>query len=572
MVTGGLLRFPTDWDTLMYHLPFVNHWLQAGSLYASGGMRWSDPGNNELITLWIVAPFSGDFLCTLTNLPATILLGCAAVELGRQLGLSVHFRHIAGLAVVSNFVVLKQLIDVENDVAVAALFLSCLSFVLRYVKCGGAEELILGAICFGLLAGVKFYALGYAAVVATTAVLLVAKEAGARSAGRVTAWGLAGFALFGAYWYARNWIADGSPVFPAWAPAASDDLGQSHPTFWQTTFIGNGRPELFRLAIEAVWSMTGPYHLAALLSLPVTLPWLVISGFRQIKHPARSREAAARFGLFFAAIASGLVLLITPFAVEDVPGTLNQMRWKYCPVRYGLCFLSLLVIALSLVMSDIFHNLQLVLGRLGERGLPFTKFFVNLPFALLGAAELAQVYGLSNPESQASYIDNVFIAVDVLLVGWVVFLVARSRFQLTVVFVLSLAAIGGVASAGHQLSERWHQGFAAHYDEMLANGLFMHLRATQPCGSRICVLDLRPYPFFGSARQFRVCQPPHIRSEQWFRTYLHSQKITIVVARLGQDLPLHWMNGQPLLRSDDRRRRLVREGFWVYTVAYVDSD
>jgi hypothetical protein len=62
VVTGGLLRFPDDWDTLMYHLPLVDHWLQAGSLYAPDDLRWSEPGNNELVALWCVAPFSGDFL------------------------------------------------------------------------------------------------------------------------------------------------------------------------------------------------------------------------------------------------------------------------------------------------------------------------------------------------------------------------------------------------------------------------------------------------------------------------------------------------------------------------------
>src|SRR5690349_12087316 len=32
VVTGAVLVYPTDWDTLMYHLPLVNYWLQAGSL------------------------------------------------------------------------------------------------------------------------------------------------------------------------------------------------------------------------------------------------------------------------------------------------------------------------------------------------------------------------------------------------------------------------------------------------------------------------------------------------------------------------------------------------------------
>jgi hypothetical protein len=38
-------------------------------------------------------------------------------------------------------------------------------------------------------------------------------------------------------------------------------------------------------------------------------------------------------------IGTGLALAVTPFAVEDQPGTLNHLRWGYGPVRYGLCLL-----------------------------------------------------------------------------------------------------------------------------------------------------------------------------------------------------------------------------------------
>lgn len=186
-VTGGLLRFPNDWDTLMYHLPLVDHWLQAGSLYAPDGLRWSDPGNNELLALWLVAPFSGDFLYALGNLPAVVLLACGTVELGRQIGLSGTWRNLAALVNVTNFVALKQLVDAENDVAVAACFVAFLAYAMRYSGDRRGADLGLGAVALGLMTGIKFYALGYAGTGGVIAGALIWHRHGARAAARAAA-------------------------------------------------------------------------------------------------------------------------------------------------------------------------------------------------------------------------------------------------------------------------------------------------------------------------------------------------------------------------------------------------
>jgi hypothetical protein len=70
IVRRGLLEFPEEFDTLMYHVPLIDHWLQRHSLYAPECLHWSNPGGNELLGLWMVAPFSGDFFIPLANFPA----------------------------------------------------------------------------------------------------------------------------------------------------------------------------------------------------------------------------------------------------------------------------------------------------------------------------------------------------------------------------------------------------------------------------------------------------------------------------------------------------------------------
>jgi hypothetical protein len=538
VATAGLLRFPDDWDTLMYHLPLVDHWLQARSLYAPDGLRWSDPGNNELVTLWAVAPFSGDFLYALTNLPAAVLLACASVELGRLLGLTVSFRHLAGLAVVTNFVLLKQLIDTENDVAVAALFAAGLAYAMRHAERGRTADLVLGVACLGLLAGVKYYAVGYAAVAGAVGALVIARRRGGRAAARAAVAGLLGVAAFGGYWYARNWVAGGSPVYPMRLGGGSDELaGVYTGSVWATTFLGNGRPELPGLAGEAVRTMAGPAHLAALLALPVTIVWLVASGYRRIRQPNGRGEGAARLALALAAAGCGAVLLVTPFAVEDVPGTLNQMLWKYCPVRYGLCFLTLAVLALAALMNDVAAGVWWVAMRFGgcdARGrLTRAAGLVlgTVPLLILGAGVVGQVLSLREPRLHVSLTDAVLVGGNALLLAvnarWLLGALGRSRG----VAVLALAAGVGTAIGIDWLSARWHRGFAVYYDKMLGRGLFRHMAEAVPPGTAVCVQDLRGYPFFGSARQFRVCQPPVLRTYRQWEDYLRANGVRLLVAR-----------------------------------------
>ncbi len=139
VVVEAVLQFPTDWDSLAYHIPLVDHWLREGTLYVPDCAFWYVPGNNELWALWSVAPFSGDFLVSLNNLPAAVLLAVAAVQLGSVLGLSRAWRHLFALAVVFTVPMRRQLVSNENDIAVAALFLAALAEAARYRRTGGVR-------------------------------------------------------------------------------------------------------------------------------------------------------------------------------------------------------------------------------------------------------------------------------------------------------------------------------------------------------------------------------------------------------------------------------------------------
>ena len=76
---------------------------------------------------------------------------------------------------------LRQLTDSENDLAVVGLFLTALAYSLRHARRGRRSDLAFASVTLGLLAGVKYYALGYAVVAAATLVLLTVALRGFRA-------------------------------------------------------------------------------------------------------------------------------------------------------------------------------------------------------------------------------------------------------------------------------------------------------------------------------------------------------------------------------------------------------
>ncbi len=537
VVTGGLLTFPHDWDSLAYHIPLIDQWLQARSLYAPDGARWSSPGNNEVLGLWMVGAFSGDFLIYLNNLPATLLLAAAAVGLGTRLGLSRGLAHLGALAVVCNFVVLNQLVNAENDVAVAACFFAAAFYALRATEGEGGANTVLAAVSVGLLAGIKYYAFGYAALAGLCWVLLTLAARGRRAALAVVVAGAAGALVFGGYWYARNFVATGSPLYPREFFKHPDTLTLIYPDVAHTSFLGNNRPELLGLYVESVWKMTGPCQLAGVVLAPLALVWLAASGLWLAFRAGRPREGRARLALGLWLAGSGLLLAITPFAVEDDPGTLNQMLWHYCPVRYGMCSLSTATLAALLLLQDGFSGTRRWCrphpGAEVRAWHRLIRALLLLPPLLFAGAALFQVaWAARRVEIHAA--DSLLIAGNVVFAAAAVLLVGAlwPRVRPWLGAGLGAAALVAGAWACGALAERWHRGFAAHYDRMLGGGVFRTLAEERPGAGKMCALYHRCYPFFGSRRQYRVCQPVYVYSAEWLAEYFRQQEVVLIGGQL----------------------------------------
>ena len=565
----GLLRFPMDWDTLTYHLPLIVQWLQRGSLYAPDEANWANPGNNELLGLWIVAPFSGDFLIALNNLPAIFLLALSTAEFLTRLGVARPWCHVCGWAVLATFPVLNQALTAGNDVAVAGLFLATLSYTLRFLEREHGADLGLAAVTLGLLTGIKFYALGYTGIAGVSMVGLVWAMRGRRVATSAAIVALGGVLLWGSYWYVRNTLLTGAPLYPKGLTSATDLQTRIRPDhWWQTSILGNDDPSIFPLLSQAIWRYTGPCHWVAVQVLPCLLIWLVASACWFRRHDPSRIASHGRLALGGWLAATAILWGMTPFSVTAQPGTLDMLIEGYSPVRYGICFLSLAVLSFGLLLHDLSAGLCQLFSRpvwmspvenpnkIRRPGCSLrnrtSRILATLPLVAFAVAVLNQLvhWIMRNSPQKSREADlvlllglNLLLLTVLLILGW------RSYPQLRLR--LAAAVMLGLACSAAWVGERWHEHFADHYDSFFRGSFFkQQLPKLDPASTHICVASYRYYPFFGSRRQFHASRPLWLPSYSALIEYLNDRQSTLIVAT----------NYEPLSGFD----RYSRTDQWVH--------
>lgn len=533
VIVRGLLEFPEDWDSLMYHIPFIDHWLMKGSLYIPDCSRWADPANNELIGLWMVAPFSGDFLIPLNNLPATVILGLGTLTMLESLGVKPFLAYPGALLVTANYVVVRQSLDAGNDVALAAFCVAAAAYSLDYLRRPRLAALLLGAICIGVLVGIKYSAPAYAVLlwlVFTTVVL----KARRKDVGRWFVAAAICVVALGCYWYVRNVWVSGTPFYPKGFTQQTDALSRMRPqNLWVSTLLGNGREEVIPLLTSAIWKMTGPGHAAAILLLPITVTWLGYSGIRDMRR--QRRRGLARLCLLCLLGGCGVIVGITPYGVETTAGTLNMLRWGYSPIRFGLSFLSLAVVGVLVALQDATTTILRGGSTISFGWIAFTTTALNRWLLCIGVLSLALLQ-LSMPSVRGIHGDGLvafLVATDLILV-WSLLRMSRRRWPIKSRYV---AIAGGLASCLliGAISARWHNQFVGHYDRWFDTRVFSGLLNMPADKVRICACYYRYYPLFGSRRQFHVCKPESPRCLEVLARYLHDRNLNyITVANSGE--------------------------------------
>ena len=223
-VLAALVLPPYAFDALTYHLTIVGTWLREENLDPTPLSLCCStyPANSELAFAWPALLLGHDGLVDLTQIGFAVLGALAVAGLARTAGLGDAAATAAAALFAVTPVVLAQSSTNYADVAVAATALTGLHFALRFAVTGDAVTLVSGGLATGFLLGIKGTGVLWAsALVVLVLVLLAARQRIGRRA--VLAGGAAFLACtlaLGSFWYLRNWVEEGNPLYPFRVEAA----------------------------------------------------------------------------------------------------------------------------------------------------------------------------------------------------------------------------------------------------------------------------------------------------------------------------------------------------------------
>lgn len=228
------LRPPLDWDGLYYHLPAISGWAVVGRvcwLDGAADLLWANgyPLGVEALGLLLHFAFGTSRLADAGNLAYWPLAALAVAALARRLGAGRPGAMLAAALIVGAPVFVAQSVTCYSDPAFAACVMAALALAAALWAAPWpppAGQVALAGAALGLLAGVKSAGAPYALVlglVLAVKLLVAAGRAGPAAPRRASLWlaaaGRVGLLLLaaafvGGYWYGRNVVHTGNPLFP----------------------------------------------------------------------------------------------------------------------------------------------------------------------------------------------------------------------------------------------------------------------------------------------------------------------------------------------------------------------
>lgn len=355
---NAALQVPLEYDSIAYHLPFVAKWLQTGTLNnlyysAFAGPISYYPSDYELLDLWTFLPFRNDFFANLINFPLFAILGIVIWRILRNFGTDKNtalistaipfympiFLHQAGLPLVDLFFVLIF--------AISIYFLQEISINQEKEK---YSDFLLFGLSIGLFIGTKYLGLVYGALM----VLLLAgiafyhaknKKIKLYKAGFIT---IAGILFTGSFFYVRNWIDSGNPLFPVDVNFSGINIFEGYQgvneNLKSTSLLENfHNPGRIREFLKTFFYITGPFGIISifmpLIIFCFTTAKITLNKFKKIKIDKKDI-------LMPILLALGILLyfylyLKAPYTNKDLPQN----------IRYSMPFLLMGTFGVAYVIS-----------------------------------------------------------------------------------------------------------------------------------------------------------------------------------------------------------------------------
>jgi Dolichyl-phosphate-mannose-protein mannosyltransferase len=217
----SLVLPPFAYDALSYHLTTVASWIRDESVDPTPLSVCCAyyPANAELVFTWPVLFLETDAIVDSVQVGFAVLGALATGGIARSAGLSRAGAAAAGALFAVTPAVLTQAPTNYADVMVAACVVAALHSLTRFAVTGVPERLVVAGLAAGIVLGIKGTGILWAAALVLVALVLVARAGrSGRLPRRGAALAVAAFLVpclaLGSYWYARNWIEVGNPVYP----------------------------------------------------------------------------------------------------------------------------------------------------------------------------------------------------------------------------------------------------------------------------------------------------------------------------------------------------------------------
>ena len=325
------MKIPRDIDDLQYHMANSAQWVQSHNIWHipaadPGYFTNGYPSNGELVTTWVMAPLSGAEWSALPTIIFGALILAAGALLAEELGGRARYGVLGSAAILLCPMMASEFARASSDWTNIGGLLAAVALLLHGRRSEHRRWYVLAGLALGLAIGSKDTAVGPGLTLMVLAPLLRPRGKRIASLAEMSV----GIVLLGAFWYVRDWIQLGDPIYPEPVRLAGHTIfsgGGGPLTDFSTSLMtdvlhGNGRPLVSWLEFSGGW-----VGLAALPLLGCVVAWRGES-FRVQRR-----------------VVTGLALVwFLIYLAEPYTGPPGSLLFVLAQIRYGLAAVALGVI------------------------------------------------------------------------------------------------------------------------------------------------------------------------------------------------------------------------------------
>lgn len=214
----GLIFPVADWDGLAYHMTYVANVIQSSSIHdLPTDIAWLTgyPKGAEMLQLWTVILAGNEIFADLMQVPFVIAGIYALYTISINLGIKSEVAKFNALLFLFTPFIVNQMITTYVDTMLISAFFIAIAIITK--KSFNRHDYLLIGIVFGLLLSIKSSGALLVAVLAPYVIWSMYKgssKPGFKNFNFQNIVSLIVPMTIGAYWYIKNWVLYGSPLYP----------------------------------------------------------------------------------------------------------------------------------------------------------------------------------------------------------------------------------------------------------------------------------------------------------------------------------------------------------------------